>query len=85
MKRYESVSDLQLTPRSCVIVRVDGNAFHTFTKRIRQSNDDPILFDQKFIFSMRDAAMDTASRMQGFKLAYIQSDEASFYCQILIQ
>lgn len=78
MKRYESVSNIQLTPRSCVLVRVDGNAFHTFTKKLKKFTKEKTLFNADFILSMRNAAMDTASRMQGFKLAYIQSDEASF-------
>jgi len=74
MKRnYESPSRFQLTRRTPVIVRIDGRAFHTFT-----SKHFPGTFSQKFHDAMVLAAIRTASEMQGFKLGYVQSDEASF-------
>lgn len=72
IKRYEAVSDHKLTPRSPVFIRVDGKAFHTFTR----GADKP--FDQTIIDSMVYAATETAKQMTGFKLAYVQSDEATF-------
>lgn len=72
IKRYESAYAHRFVPRSCLLVRVDGKAFHTFTKGC----DKP--FDQRIIDSMVAAAKATAKEMQGFKLAYVQSDEASF-------
>ena len=72
MKRYEEVSKFVLTHRSCLIIRVDGKAFHTFTK----GADKP--FDMALVESMREAALVTAREIQGCKLAYVQSDEASF-------
>lgn len=72
VKRYESVSKPLLTRRTPVIVRVDGKAFHTFTRGC----DKP--FDKQLIKAMVYAANETAKQMQGFKLAYVQSDEASF-------
>lgn len=72
IKRYEKVSDHKLVPRSCLFIRVDGKAFHTFTRGC----DKP--FDQKLIDAMATAAADTAAEMGGFKLAYMQSDECTF-------
>lgn len=72
MKKYEHVAKHQLMPRSCVIIRVDGRAFHTYTKGM----DSP--FDYKLSQGMIYAAERTAEDIQGFKVAYIQSDEASF-------
>lgn len=72
MKEYEYVSRDYLTKRTPVIVRVDGKAFHTFTKDF----DRP--FDHILSESMIAAACRLFDEMQGCKLAYIQSDEASF-------
>jgi tRNA(His) 5'-end guanylyltransferase len=69
---YEGPSKNYLIRRIPVICRLDGNAFHTFTKNFKKP------FDLKFINSMYDAALQTSHKMQGFKIAYIQSDEASF-------
>lgn len=72
IKRYEAAYAHRLVPRSCVMVRVDGKAFRTFTKGCAKP------FDWKIIDAMVYAATLTASEMQGFKLAYVQSDEATF-------
>lgn len=72
IKSYERVSAHQLTPNSSVIIRVDGRAFHTFTRGM----DRP--FDQELMDTMVEAARETAADMQGFKLGYTQSDEATF-------
>lgn len=69
---YEDRARFYLTRRTPVIVRVDGRAFHTFTRHF----DRP--FDRRIIDSMVLSAMHVAGEMSGFKLAYIQSDEASF-------
>lgn len=72
IKRYEAVSNNVLTPRTPVFIRVDGKAFHTFTRGL------PKPYSQDLIDAMVYAAGETAKQMQGFKLAYIQSDEATF-------
>lgn len=73
MRRYyEAPSRHLLTRRTPVIVRVDGRAFHTFTRNFRRP------FDQRLIDAMVVAASTVAGEMQGFKLGFIQSDEASF-------
>lgn len=72
IKRYERASAHQLTPNSAVIIRVDGRAFHTWTRDL----DRP--FDAELMRIMVEATRETAADMQGFKLAYTQSDEATF-------
>ncbi len=61
-----------LTRRTPVIVRVDGRAFHTLTKGFNKP------FDLNFGSAMSDAAGHLFMEMQGCKMAYVQSDEASF-------
>lgn len=72
IKRYEAVSDYALTPRSPLVIRVDGRAFHTFLRGAVRP------FDQDVIDAMVHAAKTVAADMQGFKLAYTQSDECTF-------
>ena len=72
IKRYEAVSHQTATGRTPLMIRVDGRAFHTFTRGM----DRP--FDQAFISAMVSSAADVAMHMQGFKLGYVQSDEATF-------
>lgn len=71
-QNYESVTNYSLVKRMPVIVRVDGKCFHQITKECEKP------FDEHFITCMYLAADTLAREMQGFKLAYIQSDEASF-------
>jgi tRNA(His) 5'-end guanylyltransferase len=72
MKAYEYVSRDYFTRRTPVIVRVDGRAFHTFTKNFHRP------FDHEFENAMANSARNLFGEMQGCKMAYIQSDEASF-------
>lgn len=69
---YENRARYYLIRRTPVIIRVDGRAFHTFTRGFRKP------FDQRMIDAMVVAAMHVFGEAQGCKLAYIQSDEASF-------
>ena len=61
-----------LTRRMPVIIRVDGRAFHTVTRFMVKP------FDKDFIANMKRATLNVARDIQGCKLAYMQSDEASF-------
>ncbi len=72
MKSYEKASNNVLITKNPVIIRVDGKAFHTFTRDC----DKP--FDKKLIEAMARAGERTAAQMGGFKLGYHQSDEFSF-------
>lgn len=71
MKRFEDVTRASLTPRMPAIVRLDGKAFHTFTRRCEKP------FDEAFQRCMWDAALYVCERVQGCRLAYVQSDEIS--------
>lgn len=71
MKTYEQVSKTKLLSKVPVIMRVDGRAFHTYTKGF----DRP--FDVRIIYSMRQVAQDLVNEIQGAKIAYCQSDEVS--------
>jgi tRNA(His) guanylyltransferase len=72
MKGYEKVSRGQLVKRMPVIVRVDGKAFHTLTRGCEKP------FDEKIMDSIYLAAKETSKQIQGFKVAYVQSDEVTF-------
>lgn len=72
IKRYESASNYKLLPRSPLFIRIDGKAFHTFTRGLKKP------YSQVLIDCMVHAAKETAKQMSGFKLGYIQSDEATF-------
>lgn len=72
IKRYEASSKTILLPRSYIFIRVDGKAFHSFTRGMNKP------FDKKLMDAMVVAGERVAEEMQGFKLGYHQSDEFSF-------
>jgi tRNA(His) guanylyltransferase len=69
---YEDRGRHYLVRRTPVVIRVDGRAFHTLARGL----DKP--FDLSLGDAMMCAAAEVAEDMQGFKLGYVQSDEASF-------
>lgn len=71
MKAYEAVPGVCLTRRMPMIIRVDGRAFHTYTKSMVKP------WDSLMHHLMDKAAEALFSTVQGAKLAYIQSDEIS--------
>lgn len=73
MKMYEKIPQQGLTPKVPVIIRVDGRSFHTFTKNMKKP------FDSGLSYAMIKSAENVAKEMQGFKLAYVQSDEVTFF------
>lgn len=72
IKGYEDLVDQRLMLRQPVFIRVDGKAFHTFTRGCEKP------FDHTLRSAMVYAMANTADKMQGFKLAYHQSDEVTF-------
>lgn len=72
IKRYERVSNPKLLPRSPIFIRIDGKSFHTFTRGFEKP------FSMTLVETMVKAAQATARQMSGFKLGYVQSDEATF-------
>lgn len=70
---YENRHKHYLTRRTPVIVRLDGRAFHTFTKGLHKH---PI--DLNLMMCFLNAMEETCKQVQGCKMAYYQSDEISF-------
>jgi tRNA(His) 5'-end guanylyltransferase len=71
MKRFERAHDVVLPPRMPVIIRVDGRAFHTWTRGC----DKP--FDSGLMTAMDTVAMGLCREIDGAQFAYVQSDEIS--------
>ncbi|HLF07172.1 MAG TPA: tRNA(His) guanylyltransferase Thg1 family protein [Thermoplasmata archaeon] len=72
MKVYEEAFNQSLPRRLPVVIRVDGRAFHTFTKGIFERP-----FDDGFRAAMADTAKFLCEGISGAKFAYTQSDEVS--------
>lgn len=68
---YENRYRIYLTRRMPVIIRIDGNAFHTFTRGL----DKP--FDAHFMKMMQQTCLDLCKNIQGCVGGYVQSDEIS--------
>jgi len=68
---YEDRYRFQLTRRTPVIIRIDGKAFHTYTKSLNKP------FDEELIDDMRQTTLFLCKNIQGAKLGYTQSDEIS--------
>ena len=71
MKEWEHKYRRVIDPSEYVILRIDGRAFHTFTRGL----DKP--FDSSLKDSMVYTAEALAKEIQGVRLVYTQSDEIS--------
>lgn len=71
MKEYENVNRNYLMRRQPAIIRIDGKAFHSFTKGFVKPYDDVL------IYAMNETAKNLCKNIQGCKMAYVQSDEIS--------
>lgn len=71
MKRYEEVPKTLLVRRMPAIIRVDGKAFHSFTRGMTKP------FDEELKNAMVAATKELCKEIQGAKIAYTQSDEIS--------
>lgn len=70
-EQYENRTRYFLPRRTYTIIRLDGKAFHTFTKGF----DRP--YDAKITAWMDYTAMQLCKEIQGVRFAYTQSDEIS--------
>jgi len=70
-QNYEAPSRQFLPRRMPILLRVDGKAFHTFTRGM----DKP--FDMRLIGAMNDVAIALCEEVQGSQFAYVQSDEVT--------
>ena len=66
---YENVPKTRLTRRTPVAIRIDGKAFHTFTRGFKKP------FDDILIKTMQDTAKYLCKNVQGCVFGYTQSDE----------
>jgi tRNA(His) 5'-end guanylyltransferase len=71
MKGYELAARTSLPRRLPVVVRVDGRAFHTYTRRLTRP------FDSRFIDAMDVVTLELCGEVAGAVFAYVQSDEVS--------
>ena len=77
MKEYEGVPRTLLVRKMPVMIRLDGKAFHTYTR------DLPKPYFRPFHQLMWDAALYLCENIRGARLAYVQSDEIRYYEQVL--
>lgn len=79
MKAYEAVSKTKLMNRTPVIIRLDGKAFHTWTKKLHlvDANNQPDPFDADMHKMMTYTALHVMNHVQNAVMAYTQSDEIS--------
>ena len=66
---YEQVPKYRLMRRTPVAIRIDGKAFHTFTRGFQKP------FDEVLIKSMQNTMKYLCENIQGCVLGYTQSDE----------
>ena len=70
-ENYENRTRYFLPRRTYTIIRLDGKAFHTFTRGMKRP------FDEDFMTVMDNTAKFLCEEIQGAKAAYVQSDEIS--------
>ena len=66
---YEQIPETKLMRRCPVALRIDGKAFHTFTRGFQKP------FDEVLIKSMQETMKYLCENIQGCVLGYTQSDE----------
>lgn len=69
MKQYEAVPKNFLMRKNPVIIRLDGKAFHTFTRGFEKP------FDKIIEIAMKETMLYLCKNIQGCVLGYTQSDE----------
>lgn len=70
-ENYEDRTRIFLPRRTYSIIRLDGKAFHSFTKGMHRP------YDVDLMNMMDETAKELCRQIQGAKFAYIQSDEIS--------
>lgn len=68
---YEDRTRISLPRRSYTIIRIDGKAFHTYTKGLERPFDDGLIEDMDL------TAAYLCKNIMGAKFAFVQSDEIS--------
>ena len=75
MKEYEAVPKNFLTRRTPVIMRLDGKAFHSFTRGFTKP------FDSILMRTMQMTMLELCKEIQGAVIGYTQSDEITIVLQ----
>lgn len=73
MKGYEGAASIYLSKKTPVIIRIDGKAFHTFTRKMERP------FDQRLIDCMLHTTKELVANISGCLYGYVQSDEISLF------
>ena len=68
-ENYEKISRTKLMRRTPVALRIDGKAFHTFTRGFKKP------FDDILVKSMQETTKYLCKNIQGCVFGYTQSDE----------
>lgn len=68
-ENYEMRARTSLVRRMPVAIRIDGKAFHTFTRGLKRP------FDSILMTSMKETMLDLCKNIQGCVFGYTQSDE----------
>ena len=68
---YEDRTRYKLARRTNTIIRIDGKAFHTYTKGLKRPFDEGLMED------MNKTTEYLCQNIQGAKFGYVQSDEIS--------
>jgi tRNA(His) guanylyltransferase len=70
-KNYEDRTRTLLPRRTYTLIRIDGKAFHTYTRGLKRPFDSDLMLD------MDTTAAYLCKNIMGAKMAYVQSDEIS--------
>lgn len=73
MKDYENVTRNYLYRRMPVVIRLDGKAFHTFTRGLKKP------YDVGMVDTMNEVTKFLLDEIQGAEIGYTQSDEISIF------
>jgi tRNA(His) 5'-end guanylyltransferase len=73
MKAYEHAEKKNLEAKTPVIIRLDGRAFHTYTRGFEKP------FDETLISAMKYTVQKLCEEVQNVKVAYSQSDEITLF------
>lgn len=69
---YEDALRLYVPRRTHIVIRIDGRAFHTFTRDLERP------YSRRLATALDEAALHLCQEMIGCRFAYGQSDEYSF-------
>lgn len=71
MKAYEAPFDIVIPRRNYMLMRLDGVAFHSFTKGYKRP------YDETLVTMMDETAKALCEQISGAEFAFVQSDEIS--------